>query len=142
MNPLLTSKQWIAVIIYLSTDRSMSEAEERPWDQLSGENSRWYRRFQAWLKLGTSRSVLAIYNAERERKGERKRTLTFPESWGKAQTKYCWAERVNAWDKARQEEQDRAWAMLREQEMRDELAYAELLRQKSLAMLTLPKVSV
>lgn len=120
-------------------NKSMIADEQRPWGQLPEENARWYGRFQAWLQLGKSRSVLAIYNAERERKGEKKRALTFPESWGKARIKYRWAERVAAWDKAEQERKDREWKEQREAEREAELKIADELRTKARAMLALPE---
>jgi len=39
--------------------------ELRDWDQQAGEPTLWYERFTAWLH-DPRRSLLAVYNAERE----------------------------------------------------------------------------
>lgn len=113
--------------------------EKQPWDRLPQENDTWFRRFEIWLKQKTPRSFLEVVNQERDKKGH-KRTKNIPESWRDKPTLYHWEERKNAWDQAEQECLDREWKAQREQEKRDELAYSELLRQKSIAMLALPEI--
>ena len=39
------------------------DEEREPWSRLDGENTTWYRRFREYL---INRSLLSIYNAERE----------------------------------------------------------------------------
>lgn len=113
--------------------------ERKPWDRLPEENSLWHGRFKVWLGQKKPRSLLAIYNAERERKGARKKALTVPEPWGEAKAKYCWLDRAAAWDKAEQERLDRELAEKREAEREEELKIAEELREKARKMIALPE---
>jgi hypothetical protein len=73
---------------------------ENPWDRLPGEPSHWYDRFSRYRLAGPSRSLLATYQAEREkaRKGATKKAASVPSSWNRAAAAWRWAERAAAWD--------------------------------------------
>ncbi len=64
---------------------------------LPDEPPRWFARYEAFRLLGPNRSVLAVYNAGRE-KASKGKSHTFPSSWGKAAEKWRWRERAVAWD--------------------------------------------
>lgn len=70
--------------------------------RLPTEPNIWYLRFVAWLRSGPPRSLLAVYNAEREKKGQRKAD-NHPGAWRDVPTKYEWEKRAEAWDKSEAE---------------------------------------
>lgn len=65
--------------------------------RLPNEPNFWYLRFVAWLRSGPPRSLLAVYNAEREKKGQRKAD-NHPGAWRDIPAKYEWENRAKAWD--------------------------------------------
>jgi hypothetical protein len=77
--------------------------ENKPWDRIPEENSRWYGRFEEYRLMGPDRSVLEIYNRWRERNGKI-RTNTQPKSWSVKCTEYKWRARAEAWDESEREE--------------------------------------
>jgi hypothetical protein len=109
----------------------------KPWDQLPDENAMWYERFKRWLHQDKPRSILAIYNAERDkaRKGRKK---DIPGAWDQAARKYRWRARANAFDKAEQVHLDQELAKKRERQREKELQAAEKLREKADALMELP----
>lgn len=89
-------------------------ADERmPWDQQEGEPSRWYQRFNAYRLADPGRSILALVNAEKERKGSKKLAQSLPGAWRDAAEKWQWKIRAQAWDKylsdQAQDEIETAW---------------------------------
>jgi hypothetical protein len=63
----------------------------------------WFERFTAYVLLGTRRSVLGAYNAEKAREGPRKPAASAPRSWKSAASAWRWRERAGAWDAAKLE---------------------------------------
>lgn len=74
--------------------------EREPWLRQPGEPSRWYARFERFRLMGPGRSLLAIYNEEREKA---RKSATIPASWRDAADKWQWRARAEAWDAAEQE---------------------------------------
>lgn len=70
-----------------------------PWDRLEGEPNQWYARFEQFRLLGPNRTIVAIYNDERAKKGKSK-LYTFPPAWQKYAAEWRWRERAEAWDEA------------------------------------------
>ena len=70
--------------------------------RLETEPPLWYRRFIAWLQSGPPRSLLGVYNEEREAKGQN-RSDSHPASWREIPTTYQWASRAAEYDKAEAE---------------------------------------
>jgi hypothetical protein len=118
--------------------RTVQESEGQPWFKLPEENALWFGRFKEWLRQTPPRSVLALYNQERARRGARSDAFTLPSAWVRAKARYQWIARVEAWDAAEQERLDRALTERREAERQTELRIAEELREKARALLALP----
>lgn len=111
--------------------------EKKPWHKQPQEPSFWFERFKKWLKQDKPRSLLSIWNQDREQRGL-KRTDTVATNWRLAFEKYQWAERGEAWDKAEQERKDKEWKEKREQQRLNELDDAADLRGKAKEMVALP----
>jgi hypothetical protein len=72
-----------------------SQQSSEPWDRQPNEPSRWYTRFELYRLAG--RSLLAIYNDERQKAGKGKATR-IPGAWDRAAARWSWRERAAAWD--------------------------------------------
>jgi hypothetical protein len=125
------------------------------YDQLPGESALWYGRFLAYCNLGPfDRSVLSVYNRERQRKGSQPASKPTGD-WTKRTSQYRWAARSAAWDAhqaeivkqaseeaLRQDATERARAKLREQRRKqheeDEWELRGLLIAKGREMLAHP----
>jgi hypothetical protein len=74
----------------------------KPWDQQPGEPSRWYARLEQYRLAGPGRSMLGLYQRERERKGakgsDQKKPRSVPESWYKVAKAWRWQDRCGAFD--------------------------------------------
>jgi hypothetical protein len=87
----------------------------KPWDRQPGERSRWHARMEQFRLAGPGRSMLGLYQRERERKGakgsDQKKPRSVPESWYKVAKAWRWQERCEAFDYHQQqiarEESDR-----------------------------------
>jgi hypothetical protein len=64
------------------------------WDRQPGEPSKWFRRFEKFTKLGPSRIIATIYQAEEKIAKGTKPTF----HWYKAAEKWKWRERAEAYD--------------------------------------------
>lgn len=83
------------------------ESEAKPWDRLPTEPARWFARLEQFRLLGPERSLLALYNQERQKEGKgRKRkdgdAHCVPAAWNDAVRDWRWEERCKAWDAAEQ----------------------------------------
>lgn len=76
------------------------------------------------------RSILEIYNLERERKGQ-KRADNQPGAWREIPALYQWKERAALWDTAELERKSQLLAARREQQRTNELEDAQTLRDKA-----------
>jgi hypothetical protein len=87
----------------------------QPWDRQPGEPGVWFARLERYRMAGPGRSMLGLYQRERERKGakgsDQKKPRSVPESWSKAAKAWRWQDRCAAFDCHRQqiarEESDR-----------------------------------
>lgn len=61
------------------------------------EPAKWHARYELFRSLGPNRSLLAAYNAERE-KARKSPTASVPSSWKEAADRWRWKERATAWD--------------------------------------------
>jgi hypothetical protein len=71
-------------------------AEHKLWDQMPGERSLWYNRFQAYLNLGVTRSVAAALRCAGEQ--ARGKAYAGVANWYKQAARWHWRERAHAWD--------------------------------------------
>jgi hypothetical protein len=95
--------------------------ERKPWEQIEREPDLWYGRFVKFMRLGTKRSVNAIYAKESKQKQVKSSTNIGPE-WYEASKQWNWAERARAYDEHQRAEEDRIIAEEREKVMRSGFA--------------------
>lgn len=69
------------------------------WDRQTDpeEPAIWFARFEEFRRQGPSRSMLSVYNAEREKDGKGS-TTGLPQSWSESAKKWNWRARAEAWD--------------------------------------------
>lgn len=97
--------------------------ERKPWEQRidEGEPDLWYGRFWAYLRLGTKRSVNAVFKKENNKKQQE--TTMYPgPTWYEAAKQWEWSERSKAYDKFQREEEDRIIAEEKEKVLRSGFA--------------------
>lgn len=98
----------------------MSE-ERKTWDQMENEPDLWYGRFVKYLRLGTKRSVNAVFKKDNNRKHQE--TTAFPgPTWYQAEKEWKWKERARAHDEWQRAEEDRVIAEEREKVLRSGFA--------------------
>lgn len=114
----------------------MSEAGQA-WEQLPGENNLWFRRFEAFRRMGPRRAVLGVYNKEREQKGAGRRE-SLPQAWSQAAHKWNWRARAEAWDVHQSEKAEAEWERRAKQHRDDEWAARGQLLDKARQMLVFP----
>jgi hypothetical protein len=64
------------------------------WQRRAEESDRWYQRFEAYLAMGPSRSVLAVYRAE----SNNPKARSVVSSWREPVKRHEWHKRAAAWD--------------------------------------------
>lgn len=97
----------------------MSE-ERDPWSQLPNEPDLWYGRFTAFLRMGTRRSVNAVYRKEHRKTP--KSTDNTGSDWYNAAKEWQWQERARAYNEHQRAEEDRIIAEEREKVLRSGFA--------------------
>lgn len=116
-------------------------APRKVWERRDDENATWFARFQIYLQQNKPRSLLALYNDEREKNGEKKRD-TFPAIWAQSRDKYEWRARADAYDREQarleQEQHDKTMSdirKLRAQQRLDEenaeIEWSKTMRKKA-----------
>lgn len=113
------------------------DEERQPWDRQEGENSVWYRRFREYL---LNRSLLFIYNQEREAAGKSPLTST-PGAWKEARDRFDWEGRAAAWDAHRQNTEETKWLEKWENYREKVWQQAQALSDKADLMLKHPHVT-
>lgn len=96
----------------------MSE-ERKPWEQRidEGEPDLWYGRFVKFMRLGTKRSVNAVFRKENNKKQQE--TTMFPgPTWYEAAKQWNWESRARDYDEYQRAEEDRIIAEEREKVLR------------------------
>ncbi len=63
------------------------------WKRRPDESDEWYRRFETYLAMGESRSVLGVYRAEGNPEAR-----SVPGSWKDTVKRHEWQKRAAAWD--------------------------------------------
>lgn len=98
----------------------MSEQQDRPWDQMEGEPSLWYRRFTRYRLMEPVRSIAAVY--QEESKNDEKRRSNAPGTWYDIARQWQWEARAAAWDAHVDAEIEKTIAAERKKILRSELA--------------------
>jgi hypothetical protein len=70
------------------------------WARLDGEPTLWYERFERFRLAGPGRSLLKLYNEEREKAGKGGIAKRVPGAWDEAVKIWQWDARADAWDAA------------------------------------------
>lgn len=113
--------------------------EETPWDRQPGENNLWFRRFQAFLRLGPRRSLLSAYIRELDQRGlSTNKKTSAPGSWQDAYRKFTWPARAEAWDEDVARRETEEWEARRRQLREQEWESAQALIEKAKQMLVFP----
>lgn len=94
------------------------------WERGPDEPSLWYDRFERYRLAGAARSLLKLYNDERERKGQ-KRASSPPTAWREMARTWQWERRAEDWDEA---ERQRARAAAEQDRQQEREARLTLLR--------------
>src|SRR5256885_3768892 len=97
------------------------DEERKIWEQQQDEPDLWYGRFRVFLRLGTRRSVNAVFEKESKKKKEEARTNTGPR-WYEAAKEWNWETRARAHDEYVRAEEDRIIAEERDKIMRSGFA--------------------
>jgi hypothetical protein len=114
-----------------------------PYDRLDEEPVVWFSRFEGFRSLGPSRSLLAAYNAEREKEGKRGTATSVPQPWDEAARRWDWRRRAEAFDLHQVEEDRRASRDELQGIRRESLLIAQGMRKKALeAMKGLPAAAL
>lgn len=112
------------------------EEERELWDQVEGEPDLWYARFVAYLRMGSKRSVNALFKRETKKNQEKPRGNAGPD-WYDAEKEWNWKERARSYDEHVRAEEDRVRAEEKEKVLRAGFAlqykrievYGQLLRK-------------
>lgn len=85
----------------------------QPWARQPKEPALWYERFQRYVYLGPSRSLMAVYRVEAKTKKsakERERARNVPGAWFVAVKRWDWRTRADAFDDAERKKRDALYA--------------------------------
>lgn len=80
--------------------------ERKSWEQYDDEPTLWHGRFVKFLRLGSKRSVNAVYAKETKQKQVKPSTNIGPE-WYEAAKQWNWAKRAKDYDEYQRAEEDR-----------------------------------
>ncbi|GAB4474465.1 MAG: hypothetical protein OHK0037_35350 [Elainellaceae cyanobacterium] len=104
------------------------------WEQQPGEPNLWFDRFHAYLLMGSGRSLLGAYNAEREKAGK-SMMKAVPGAWNDAATRWDWQHRAWAFDGQIRLREHVRWATRREEFRERQWRLAEKLLDRAEEML-------
>jgi hypothetical protein len=80
----------------MGMEAAQEQGARAPWDQMEGEPTRWYGRFQIYLELGVTRTLMATAAAAgRQARGE---PLEMGGHWSAMFRRWHWRARAHAWD--------------------------------------------
>jgi hypothetical protein len=72
--------------------------QPQPWERQASEPNRWFARFESYRLAGPGRSLLAVYNRERQTAGQNTPASRVPGAWDRAAMRWRWRQRAEAWD--------------------------------------------
>lgn len=111
--------------------------ENNAYDQQPGESPRWYGRFYLFMLRGSSRSLLATYNAERALEGKSP-AKSAPAAWDVAAATWHWLDRAARWDSEIRLKEHARWATRREEFRERQWDLADQLLKRAEDMLRSP----
>lgn len=69
------------------------------WSRREGEPTNWYKRFDVFLQMGSSRTMLgAVHLVEKAEKSGKRQSFKTPGSWNRVADKWQWQKRADAYD--------------------------------------------
>lgn len=104
--------------------------------RMSNEPSAWYSRFVSYCLMGPGRSVLRLFNDEREKAGKGAMARSLPGAWQKMIVSFRWRERAAQYDLATAEAEREQQNQLRESERRKRLDLLKAFRKRINAALS------
>jgi len=98
--------------------------ERKSWEQQEDEPTLWYGRFREFLRMGTKRSVGAVFKKEGNSKelGKTRKTLEPDGTWYAKAREWKWEERARKWDEHQRAEEDKAIAEEKDRVLRSGFA--------------------
>jgi hypothetical protein len=113
----------------------------KPYEQKPGEPDLWYGRFHEFLLQGSRRSLLSVYNAEREKAGKGG-MKSVPSAWDEAANQWRWRERATFWDAEARLRDQQVWQLRREEFRQRQWRLAERLLERAEEMLEKPLTGI
>lgn len=107
------------------------------WERQPGETEIWYNRFMRFCRMGYTRGILSVYNAERAERG-RKEQPRVSGGYSEKVKLYDWKTRVMAWDRYIERRDKAAWEKKRIAYRKRGSELADLLIKKAEQMLQFP----
>lgn len=103
--------------------------ERQIWEQGDDEPGIWFARLERYRLIGPSRSLLAVYNAERldENQGPAK---SIPGAWVEACREWDWKNRASTWDAYEQQRRREQYDKEREEDHGARVLLLKALRSK------------
>jgi hypothetical protein len=95
--------------------------ERKPWDRMEGEPDLWYARFAVYLRMGSKRSVHALFKRTTKKNQEEPRGNAGPD-WYDTEKEWKWEERARAYDEHLRAEEDKLRAEEKEKVLRSGFA--------------------
>lgn len=114
--------------------------DSKPWDREAEEPIAWFDRFERFRLAGPSRSLLAVYNAERAAEGQKsarkvKPARDIPGAWKKNAEKWRWRTRAKAWDLGEQMRRRKEYEAASREDQEARIYLLKLTRSKLLKRL-------
>lgn len=108
---------------------SSEEVQAKPWEQLEGESTLWFDRFEQYRLQGPRRTMMEVYHNYRASKNMPKaRRASGP--WKDAYHGFQWRERAAAWDRYMFQVRQEEWEQERIQAKRTRIELLDKFREK------------
>ena len=108
----------------------MNKSEVQPIPRMPDEPTGWYSRLVSFCLMGPGRSVLRVYNDEREKAGKSGKARSIPGPWQKIIDRFRWRDRAARYDLETIEFERDQQNQLRLSERRKRLDLLRMFRRK------------
>ncbi len=108
----------------------MNKSEIPPIPRMPDEPTGWYSRLVSFCLMGPGRSVLRVYNDEREKAGKSGKARSIPGPWQKIIDRFRWRDRAAQYDLETIELEREQQKALRETERRKRLDLLKAFRKR------------